>query len=311
MNKPPTSPAIPNGDLVSTPFGALNGNMTLDLPTPIVSTEWLAANLGDPALRVVDASWHMASANRSGRAEYDAAHIPGAVFADIDALSDEAAPSPHTLLSPDEFAKRVGALGLGSEHAIIVYDTSAQNYSAPRLWYMLRTMGHARVAVLDGGLTKWQAEGRAVSSDAVSPVAATFTPTLDTSAWRDKQAMQANVASRAEQVADARSPGRFQAIEPEPRAGVRGGHIPGARNVHYATMVNADGTLKSREDLRTQFAAAGLDLTAPIVASCGSGITACAVALGMVVAGASQFAVYDGSWTEWGSQSDTPVETGE
>lgn len=285
--------------------------MALDLPTPIVSTEWLAAHMGDPTLRIVDASWHMASTNRNGRAEYNAAHIPGAVFADIDALSDETAPSPHTLLAPEEFARRVGALGLGSEHAIVVYDSSAQNYSAPRMWYMLRTMGHARVAVLDGGLTKWQAEGRAVSSDTVTPTPATFVAKLDATAWRDKQAMMVNVASRSEQVADARSPGRFQAIEPEPRAGVRGGHIPGARNVHYATMVNADGTLKSKEELRTQFDAAGLDLTAPIVASCGSGITACAVALGMVVAGASQFSVYDGSWTEWGSQADTPVETGE
>jgi thiosulfate/3-mercaptopyruvate sulfurtransferase len=284
--------------------------MALDLPTPIVSTDWLAAHLGDPSLRVVDATWHMPATGRKARDEYAAAHLPGAVFADIDALSDETAPYPHTLPSPEIFAARVGALGLGSEHAIVVYDSSAQNFSAPRVWYMLRTMGHARVAILDGGLAKWKAEGRALSGDAVALPPATFTPSLDAARWRDLAAMEANAASHAEQVVDARSPGRFQATEPEPRAGVRGGHIPGARNVHYATLVNADGTLKSVEALRAQFASAGLDLSAPIVASCGSGITACAVTLGLEVAGAQQVAVYDGSWTEWGSQTSTPVETG-
>jgi thiosulfate/3-mercaptopyruvate sulfurtransferase len=284
--------------------------MALDLPTPLVSTAWLAEQLGAPDLRVVDATWHMASAGRNARAEYAAGHIPGAVFADIDALSDESAPYPHTMLAPDVFASRVGALGLGSEHAIVVYDSSAQNFSAPRLWYMLRAMGHARVAILDGGLAKWTAEGRAVSRDVVVAEPARFTPAANAAPWRDLAAMQANVVSRAEQVVDARSPGRFQAIEPEPRAGVRGGHHPGARNVHYATLVNADGTLKSADELRAHFAAAGLDLSAPIVASCGSGITACAVTLGLTVAGAKQLAVYDGSWTEWGSQADTPVETG-
>lgn len=288
----------------------LNGRMSLDLPTPIVSTDWLAAHLGDPSLRVVDATWHMPVTGRKARDEYTAGHIPGAVFADIDALSDETAPYPHTLPAPAVFAERVGALGLGSDHAIVVYDSSAQNFSAPRVWYMLRTMGHARVAILDGGLSKWTAEGRAISSEPVSLPPASFTPALNDAQWRDLPAMQANVASRTEQVVDARSPGRFQATEPEPRAGVRGGHIPGARNVHYATLVNGDGTLKSAEALRAQFAEAGLDLTAPIVASCGSGITACAVTLGLTVAGAQQVAVYDGSWTEWGSQPDTPVETG-
>lgn len=284
--------------------------MSLDLPTPIVSTDWLAAHLGDPSLRVVDATWHMPATGRKARDEYAAGHIPGAVFADIDALSDETAPYPHTLPAPEVFAERVGALGLGSEHAIVVYDSSAQNFSAPRVWYMLRTMGHARVAILDGGLAKWKAEARALSSEVVSLPPAIFTPALDVAQWRDLAAMQANVESRAEQVVDARSPGRFQATEAEPRAGVRGGHHPGARHVHYATLVNADGTLKSAEALREQFAAAGLDLSAPIVASCGSGITACAVTLGLTVAGATQVAVYDGSWTEWGSQPNTPVETG-
>jgi thiosulfate/3-mercaptopyruvate sulfurtransferase len=277
---------------------------------PIVSTSWLADHLGDPSVRVVDASWHMAATGRSGRAEYAAAHIAGAVFADIDALSDETAPYPHTLPAPDVLAARLGALGLSSDHTIIVYDSSAQNFSAPRLWFMLRSLGHEQVAVLDGGLAKWKAESRPVSSEVVTPTPASFVARLDRARWRDLAAMRANVESAAEQVVDARSPGRFQAIEPEPRAGVRGGHIPGARNVHYATLVNADGTLLAPEALRARFAAAGLDVHAPIVASCGSGITACAVTLGLEVAGATQLAVYDGSWTEWGSQTDTPVETG-
>ena len=304
----PADPAIPG--LVLSARRSLNERMALDLPTPIVSTDWLAAHLGDPSLRMVDATWHMPATGRKAREEYAAGHIPGAVFADIDALSDETAPYPHTLPAPAVFAARVGALGLGSDHAIVVYDSSAQHFSAPRVWYMLRTMGHVRVAILDGGLTKWKAEGRVLSTDAVAAAPATFSPAPHAAAWRDLSAMQANVASGAEQVVDARSPGRFQAIEPEPRAGVRGGHIPGARNVHYATLANADGTFKSAEALCSQFASAGLDLTAPIVASCGSGITACAVSLGLAVAGAQQVAVYDGSWTEWGSQPDTPVETG-
>lgn len=284
--------------------------MALTLPTPLVSTDWLATHLTDPTLRVVDATWHMAATGRQGRVEHAAGHIPGAVYADIDALSDESAPYPHTLPAPEVLATRLGALGLGSEHAIVVYDSSAQNFSAPRLWFMLRTLGHDRVAVLDGGLAKWTAEGRVLSTDVVAPAPAVFTPRLDATRWRDLAAMRANVASGAEQVVDARSPGRFQATEPEPRAGVRGGHIPGARSVHYATLVNPDGTLRSADALRAHFAAAGLDLEQPIVASCGSGITACAVTLGLEVAGASQVAVYDGSWTEWGSQTDTPVETG-
>jgi thiosulfate/3-mercaptopyruvate sulfurtransferase len=280
------------------------------LPTPLVRPEWVAAQLGHPGLRVVDASFHLPSAGRDARAEHAAAHIPGAVFADLDALSDETAPYPHTLPAPATLAQRLGALGIGDDHAVVVYDTSGQQFSAPRLWWMLRTLGHPAVALLDGGLPAWRQAGLPVT-DAASPVEpATFTPRLEAARWRDLPAMRALVDTGRAQVVDARSPGRFAGQEPEPRPGVRGGHIPGARSVHYATLTGADGMFLDADALRARFGEAGVRLDAPIVASCGSGITACAVLLGLTVAGASDIALYDGSWTEWGSQPDAPVEKG-
>lgn len=280
------------------------------LPTPLVSTAWLAEHLGAPGLVILDASWYLPAAGRDARAEYATAHIPGAVFADLDALSDETAPYPHTLPAPDVLAARFAALGVGDDTAVVVYDGSGQHFSAPRTWYMLRTLGHPRVAVLDGGLPLWVREGRPVTSAQSAPVPATLTPRFDAARWRDLRAMRAHVAAHDVQLVDARSAGRFTAAEPEPRAGVRGGHIPGARHVHYASLVDGDGRMRDAAALREVLGQAGVAPTRPIVASCGSGVTACVLALALDVLGAPDVAVYDGSWTEWGSQADTPVETG-
>ena len=279
------------------------------LPTPLVTASWLATHLGRPWVRVVDASMYLPNAGRDARREYEEAHIPGAVFADIGWLSDETAPFPHTLLGPEAFAQRMSALGIGNETAVVVYDTSGQNYSAPRFWWMMRTFGHTRVAVLDGGFPKWTIDGYSVTREIPVVAPARFMAKFDRARVRDINEIRRNVKTRAEQVVDARSSGRFRGSEPEPRAGVRGGHIPGSVNVHYASLVNeADGTLRSADELREVMDAAGVDLNRPVVASCGTGVTACAVVLALDVLGVSDTAVFDGSWTEWGSAVDTPVE---
>jgi len=280
------------------------------LPMPIVCTDWLARHLREPWVRVVDASMYLPNAGRNAHEEFLAGHIPGAVFADLGWLSDERAPYPHTVPRADTFAMRAGSLGIGSAHAVVIYDTSGQNFSAPRLWWMLRTFGHQEVSVLDGGMKKWIAEGREIETILPEVTRAALEAHLDTTRLRDIAAMRANVVSHQEQVIDARSPGRFEATEPEPRAGVRGGHIPGSVNIHYASLVNGDGTLRSREELERIVKSAGVDTNAPIVASCGTGVTACAVVLALDVLGVSNTAVFDGSWTEWGSATDTPIATG-
>ena len=282
----------------------------LTLPTPLVSTDWLADQLGRPYLTVIDASMYLPDAGRDAAAEYRAGHIPGAIFCDIGHVSDETAPYPHTLPSPEQFAERVGAMGVSSKDAIVVYDTSGQNFSAPRLWWMFRSFGHAQVAVLDGGFPKWTREGRAVSTDVPPRTPVHFVARREPARVRDLVSMRRNLELAQEQVVDARSAGRFEATAPEPRAGVRGGHIPGSVNVHYARLVREDGTLRDADELRAIVTGAGLDLDRPIVASCGSGVTACAVLLALDVLGAKDTAVYDGSWTEWGSTADVPVETG-
>lgn len=283
---------------------------TATFPTPLVSTEWLAEHLNTPWVKVVDASTYLPTSGRDARAEYLGRHIPGAVFCDMGWIHDETAPYPHTLPTASVFATRMGSLGIGSDDAIVVYDASGQNFSAPRLWWMLRSFGHERVSVLDGGLGKWLGDGRAVDANVPTVMAVPFHARLDIARVRGIDAMRDNVDVQREQVVDARSPGRFEGTEAEPRAGVRGGHIPHSVNVHYARLVRDDGTLRSTNELRGLFADARLDVTRPIVASCGTGVTACAVVLALDVLGAENTAVYDGSWTEWGSTGDTPVATG-
>ncbi|MEJ0025704.1 MAG: 3-mercaptopyruvate sulfurtransferase [Rhizomicrobium sp.] len=276
--------------------------------SPLVSTEWLAGRINAPDVRVVDASWYLPNMNRDPRAEYAAAHIPRALFFDIDDLSDEKSPLPHMLAPAPKFASRMRKLGLGDGNMIVVYD-SAGVYSSPRAWWMLRAMGHEDVAVLDGGLPKWRREGRPLEDMSAMPFARHFTARPNNALMRDFRQMTANLASHAEQVIDARGVPRFKAIEPEPRPGVRGGHIPGSLNVPYTELTSEDGTLKSPEALRALFAAHRVDLARHSVTTCGSGITAAIVMLAMTVAGAHDVALYDGSWAEWGA-SDAPVETG-
>ncbi|MEP6762931.1 MAG: 3-mercaptopyruvate sulfurtransferase [Gemmatimonadaceae bacterium] len=283
---------------------------SLTLPASIVSTNWLSQYLGQASLKVVDASTYLPNAGRDAKAEYLAAHVPGALFADIGWLSEAAAPYPHTLLSERDFADRMGSLGISNDDAVVVYDGSGQNFSAPRLWWMLRVFGHRNVAVLDGGIRKWMADGYAVDTELPAITPTNFSAKLDASRLRNMADVRANVGSHAEQTLDARSAGRFQGTEPEPRPGVRGGHIPGSVNIHYASVVNEDGTLRSPNEIRAIVANAGLDTTRPIVASCGTGITACAVVLALDSIGVNDVAVFDGSWTEWGSSTDTPIETG-
>jgi len=275
---------------------------------PVVTTEWLAGHLGAADLRVVDGTWHMPQAGRDARAEFEDAHIPGAVFFDIDAIADRTTSLPHMLPSAEAFAAAVGGLGIGSGDRVVVYDGRGV-VSAARVWWTFRAFGHDAVAVLDGGLRTWRAEGRPVERGAAAPARRAFTARLRPELVRDVEGMRADVASRAVQVLDARSAGRFAGTEPEPRAGLRGGHIPGSLNLPYETLYQADGTLRPPDELRAAITAAGIDLGRPVVTSCGSGVTASVLALALYLVGRPDAAVYDGSWSEWGSRSDTPVET--
>jgi thiosulfate/3-mercaptopyruvate sulfurtransferase len=274
----------------------------------IITTDWLTAHLGDPDLRVLDGTWHMPQLKRDPRAEFAQAHIPGAVFFDIDAIADHGTSLPHMLPSAAEFAAAVGALGIGSGDRVVVYDVRGV-ISAARVWWTFRAFGHDAIAVLDGGLRKWQAEGRPVEAGQPKPAARAFTARPRPELVRDVEAMRANVSSRGAQVLDARSRGRFAGTEPEPRAGLRGGHIPGSLNLPYETLYRPDGTLKPPDEIRAAVTASGIDLGRPIVTTCGSGVTASVLALALHQLGRPDVAVYDGSWSEWGGRADTPIAT--
>jgi thiosulfate/3-mercaptopyruvate sulfurtransferase len=276
--------------------------------TGLVSTEWLAEHRDAPDVKVVDATWFLPTLDRDARAEYAQAHIPGAVYFDIDDIADDASALPHMLPSPVKFSSRMRKLGLGDGTRVVVYDNNRYSASA-RAWWMLRLFGHPDVAVLDGGLAKWRAEGRPVDDRPVVPREAHFTARQNNLLVRDLEQIRSNLVARREQVIDARSAGRFAGTEPEPRAGLRGGHVPQSVNLPYQDLIAADGTLLPPAELRRRFAALGIDQRRPLVTTCGSGVTACTVALALHQLGAPDVAVYDGSWSEWGGRSDTPIES--
>ena len=272
----------------------------------VVSADWVEKNLGAPGFRVVDASWYLPAQNRNE--EYAAGHIPGAVFFDQDVIADHSTNLPHTIPSTDVFAQAASKFGISEKDTIVVYDGPGF-FSAPRVWWLFRLFGAGDVYVLDGGLDGWKRDDRPLTSELSEPAPAVFNARFDASKVTTLDAMKSLVAEGGTQIADARGPGRFQGTEPEPRAGIRSGHMPGARNVPAATL-SENGRFKTLPELRRTLEAAGIDLSRPVVTSCGSGITAAVVTLALASLGHGDNTLYDGSWTEWGGRADTPVVSG-
>jgi thiosulfate/3-mercaptopyruvate sulfurtransferase len=278
-------------------------------PDALVGVAWLAGHFNDAMVRILDASWHLPPTGRNAGAEYDAAHIPGARFYDLDALSDRSTPLPHMLPTPAAFGRDVGALGIGDDDHVVVYDADGL-FSAPRVWWTFRVFGHDRVSVLAGGFKAWRAAGQPVTAERPEVRPKSFKASFRPDMVRSLDQMRANLDSRAEQVLDARARSRFTGAEPEFRPGVRSGHIPGSTSLPYQHLVDpATGTFLPADRLRAVFDAAGVDPRLPVTTTCGSGVTACILGFGLHLTGRDDWAVYDGSWTEWGGRPDTPVET--
>ena len=280
-----------------------------DDPRTLVSTEWLAARLDGPDLRVLDGTWHMPDAKRDAAADYAAAHIPGARFFDIDDVSDTRSALPHMAPPAEKFMSRMRALGVGDGHQVVVYDAHGL-MSAARVWWLFRYMGVRDVAVLDGGLPKWRAEGRPLEDLPPPAKERHLTARVQNQLAADVTDVARAVKLGGPQIVDARAAARFEGAAPEPREGLRAGHMPGARNVPYATLLNADGTMKDAPALRAAFEAAGVDVDRPVITTCGSGITAAVLSLALARIGAPDGALYDGSWTEWGAHDGLAVATG-
>lgn len=278
-------------------------------PQPLVSTDWLAEHLNAPDLRVLDASWYLPGDARDVKAEYATCHIPGARFFDIDEIVDAQSDLPHMAPSVEKFVSRMRAMGIGDGHRVVVYD-SAGVFSAARVWWMFNHFGKTDVSVLDGGLKKWLAEGRATAD--MPPVLRDrhFTARRNAALVRDVTQVAASAKLGDAQIVDARAAARFEGTAAEPRAGLRAGHIPGARNVFFRDLLKADGTMKDATALRAAFEAAGVDVSRPIITSCGSGVTAAVINLALVVLGQADHALYDGSWAEWGAYKDLKIATG-
>jgi thiosulfate/3-mercaptopyruvate sulfurtransferase len=283
--------------------------MSADDPKTLVSTQWLADHMKDPDLRIIDASYYLPDMGRDAKAEYDAGHIPGARFFDIDDVSDSVSDLPHMAPPPEKFMSRMRAMGVGDGHQVVVYDGNGL-FSAARVWWLFRLMGKTDIAVLDGGIRKWIAEGREIED--MPPIVRDRHMTAQRQAHLVKDVTQVAAAAKLGdwQIVDARSAGRFRGEEPEPREGLRSGRIPGSKNVHYATLLNADGTMKRGAALRAAFEAGGVDLDKRVITTCGSGVTAAILSLGLELLGHKDWALYDGSWSEWGQFDQLKVEVG-